>query len=169
MAMKKTLLVIGLGTAFLAVSLWVWLSNGKSAKAVKAKFRLGGALLTLTGTMTLGGCNLTRTCYDPAPENMVYIEREGAYDQAQDVKNGDHINIKVNYFSAYGIMVSIEKGAEDWGVLQRETYKITDADADVIHTVNVGNHIGEAHLRVYVMTSEKDGYECDYLLLNVLE
>ena len=52
--MKKTLLVIGLGTAFLAVSLWVWLSNGKSAKAVKAKFRLGGALLTLTGMMAIG-------------------------------------------------------------------------------------------------------------------
>ena len=33
--MKKTFLLIGLGTAFLAVSLWVWLSNGKSAKAVK--------------------------------------------------------------------------------------------------------------------------------------
>lgn len=163
--MKKTFLLIGLGTAFLAVSLWVWLSNGKSAKAVKAKFRLGGALLTLTGMMTVGSCNIVTSCYDPAPTNMVYIERG----ETQDVKNGDQINIKVNYFSAYGIMVSIEKGAEDWGVLQRETYKITDANADVIHTINVGNHIGEAHLRVYVMTSEKDGYECDYLLLNVLE
>lgn len=163
--MKKTFLLIGLGTAFLAVSLWVWLSNGKSAKAVKAKFRLGGALLTLTGMMTVGSCNIMTSCYDPAPTNMVYIERG----ETQDVKNGDQINIKVNYFSAYGIMVSIEKGAEDWGVLQRETYKITDANAEVIHTINVGNHIGEAHLRVYVMTSEKDGYECDYLLLNVLE
>lgn len=163
--MKKTFLLIGLGTAFLAVSLWVWLSNGKSARAVKAKFRLGGALLTLTGMMTVGSCNIITSCYDPGPPTMVYIERG----ETQDVKNGDQINIKVKYFSAYGIMVSIEKGAEDWGVLQRETYKITDANADVIHTINVGNHIGEAHLRVYVMTSEKDGYECDYLLLNVLE
>lgn len=163
--MKKTFLLIGLGTAFLAVSLWVWLSNGKSARAVKAKFRLGGALLTLTGMMTVGSCNIITSCYDPGPPTMVYIERG----ETQDVKNGDQINIKVNYFSAYGIMVSIEKGAEDWGVLQRETYKITDANADVIHTINVGNHIGEAHLRVYVMTSENDGYECDYLLLNVLE
>lgn len=55
--MKKTLLIIGLGTAFLAVSLWVWISNGKSARAVKAKFRIGGALLTLTGMMTVGSCN----------------------------------------------------------------------------------------------------------------
>jgi hypothetical protein len=70
--MKKTLLIIGLGTAFLAVSLWVWISNGKSARAVKAKFRIGGALLTLTGMMTVGSCNTLTTCYDPAPVNAVY-------------------------------------------------------------------------------------------------
>ena len=166
--MKKTILFIGLGVAFVAVSLWVWLSNGKSARAVKAKFRLGGALLTLTGMMTVGGCDGKGpfvTCYDPAPANMVYIERG----ETQDVKNGDNITVKVSYFSAYGIKVTIAKDAENSEVLQSEIYKITESSADVIHTIDVADYVGEAHLRVYLMISENEIYEQDYLKLNVIE
>ena len=163
--MKKTVLFIGLGAAFLAVSLWVWLSNGKSARAVKAKFRLGGALLTLTGMMTVGSCNIISTCYDPAPTNIVFIERG----ETQDVKNGDHITVKVSYFSAYGIKVTIAKDAENSEVLQSEIYKITESRADVIHTIDVADYVGEAHLRVYLMISENEIYQQDYLKLNVLE
>ena len=170
--MKKTLLIVGLGTAFLAVSLWVWLSDGKSARAVKTKFRLGGALLTLTGMMTLGGCDgkgQLVSCYDPTPANLIYIEREGAYTEAQNVKNGDQISIKVSYFSAYGIKVTVEKGVYNREVLQSETYKITESKATITHTINVGDHVGEAHLRVYIMHSEEEAYEYDHLFLNVLE
>ena len=166
--MKKTILFIGLGTAFVVVSLWVWLSNGKSARAVKAKFRLGGALLTLTGMMTVGGCDGKGpfvTCYDPAPANMVYIEQG----ETQDVRNGDHITVKVRYFSAYGIKVTIAKDTENSEVLQSEIYKITESRADVIHTIDVADYVGEAHLRVYLMISENEIYEQDYLKLNVLE
>ena len=163
--MKKAILFIGIGAAFLAVSLWVWLSNGKSARAVKAKFRLGGALLTLTGMMAVGSCNTLNTCYDPAPVNMVYIERG----ETQDVKNGDHITVKVSYFSAYGIKVTIAKDAENSEVLQSEIYKITESSADVIHTIDVADYVGEAHLRVYLMISENEIYGVDYLKLNVIE
>ncbi len=170
--MKKTLLIIGLGTAFLVVSLWVWLSDGKSARAVKAKFRLGGALLTLTGMMTLGGCEgkgQLVSCYDPAPANLIYIEREGAYTEAQNVKNGDLISIKVSYFSAYGIKVSIVSAGDNSKVLQSEIYKIPDSSADVKHSINVADYVGEACLRVYFMKSETEIYEIDHLKLNVLE
>lgn len=163
--MKKAILFIGIGAAFLAVSLWVWLSNGKSARAVKAKFRLGGALLTLTGMMTVGSCNIISTCYDHAPTNIVFIERG----ETQDVKNGDHITVKVSYFSAYGIKVTIAKDAENSEVLQSEIYKITESRADVIHTIDVADYVGEAHLRVYLMISENEIYEQDYMKLNVLE
>ena len=167
--MKKILLIIGLGTAFLAVSLWVLLSNGKCARAVKAKFRLGGALLTLTGMVTVGSCNVVTSCYDPAPSNLVYIEREGAYNEARNVKNGDRISIKVSYFSAYGIKVTIAKDVDNSEVLQSEIYKITDSNADVEHVVSVADYVGEAHLRVYLTISETESYEIDYLKLNVLE
>ena len=67
--MKRYLVLIGVGIAFVAVSLWVWLSRGKCASAVRTKFRLGGIILTLTSTMALGGCRLMMTCYDmPEPE-----------------------------------------------------------------------------------------------------
>ena len=168
--MKKSLLIIGLGAAFLAVSLWVWLSNGKSASAVRAKFRLGGALLTLTGLMTVGACNSNNTsCYDPVSKDVVYIEREGAYDEVRDVKNGDQISIKVSYFSAYGIKVSIVDAADDSKVLQSEIYKIPDSSADVKHIINVADYVGEACLRVYYMRTETEIYEIDHLKLNVLE
>lgn len=167
--MKKTLLIIGLGTAFLAVSLWVWISNGKNARAVKAKFRIGGALLTLTGMMTVGSCNTLTTCYDPAPENAVYIEREVAYDTAQNVRNGDQIKIELTYFSAYGIKVTIENGVNNREVLQSDVYQITESNTNVLHTIDVGDHVGEAHLRVYVIISEGNEYESGYLFLNVIE
>lgn len=169
--MKKTLLIIGLGTAFLAVSLWVWISNGKSARAVKAKFRIGGALLTLTGMMTVGSCNSNTltSCYDPAPVNAVYIEREVAYNTAQNVRNGDQIKIELTYFSAYGIKVTIENGVNNREVLQSDVYQITESNTNVFHTIDVGDHVGEAHLRVYVIISEGNEYESEYLFLNVIE
>lgn len=70
--MKRILPIICTGAAFLAVSLWVWLSKGKSAKAVKTKFRLGGVLLTLISTISIGSCGGSPvvTCYDtPNPDS----------------------------------------------------------------------------------------------------
>ena len=42
--MKRTLLLIGLGIAFIGVSLWVTMSRGRNARAIRAKYRLGGAI-----------------------------------------------------------------------------------------------------------------------------
>ena len=70
--MKRILPIICTGAAFLAVSLWVWLSKGKSAKALKTKFRLGGVLLTLISTISIGSCGGSPvvTCYDtPNPDS----------------------------------------------------------------------------------------------------
>jgi hypothetical protein len=169
--MKKTFLLIALGAAFLAASLWVWLSNGKSAKAVKAKFRLGGAILTITGMMAAGSCSSNSSqisCYDPAPSNEVYVDRQGGYDNAQDVKNGDEINIRVKYFSAYGIRVAIET-PEQSTVLQNVIYEITESRAEITHTIDVADYLGEAYLRVYIMFSADEEYKCDNLKLNVIE
>ena len=65
--------------------------------------------------------------------------------------------------------VLIAKDAENSEVLQSEIYKITESSADVIHTIDVADYVGEAHLRVYLMISENEIYEQDYLKLNVLE
>ena len=46
MRIKYFFIYIGIGIAFAAVSLWVILSGGNNAKAIRAKYKLGGALLT---------------------------------------------------------------------------------------------------------------------------
>ena len=68
MKTKYILIYTGLGIAFLAVSLWVLLSGGRSAKAVRAKFRLGGAMLTtwaLLSASVCQGCIPIIACYEP--------------------------------------------------------------------------------------------------------
>ena len=76
--MKRILPIICTGAAFLAVSLWVWLSKGKSAKALKTKFRLGGVLLTLISTISIGSCGGSPvvTCYDTPNPDRGQTEQE---------------------------------------------------------------------------------------------
>ena len=45
--MKRASLFIVLGAAFVAVSLWYLLSAGRSKRATRLKYRLGGALLSI--------------------------------------------------------------------------------------------------------------------------
>lgn len=68
------LFFIVLGAAFLTVSLWVWFSNGKNAKAIKAKYKLGGMILSLSFFASTG-CEPAITCYDPVPQDYVYAEK----------------------------------------------------------------------------------------------
>ena len=70
------LIYLAAGVAFLAVSLWLILSGGKSAKATRAKFRLGGIMLTAWSMISAASCVgvPTVTCYEPAvpPEVTCY-------------------------------------------------------------------------------------------------
>jgi hypothetical protein len=88
--MKRFLSIIAIGAAFLAVALWVWISKGKNAKAVKTKFRLGGVLLTLISTISIGSCGGSPvvTCYDtPNPDS-------GQTEQEDDSKATESENDK---------------------------------------------------------------------------
>ena len=65
MKTKYFLIYIGIGVAFLSASLWVLLSGGKNAKAIRAKYKLGGALLTTWALLS------SATCHGPGPGPMV--------------------------------------------------------------------------------------------------
>lgn len=70
MRIKAFFLYIGLGAAFLAVSLWVFLSGGKNAKALRAKYKLGGMMLSAWAMLSAASCSGPGpmvTCYEPAP------------------------------------------------------------------------------------------------------
>jgi hypothetical protein len=97
--MKRASLFIVLGAAFVAVSLWYLLSAGRSKRATRLKYRLGGALLSIMA-ITSTGCGIT-SCYDPALPESEYEEPSYNIDFVdQDIElpltmsNGDKLMFK---------------------------------------------------------------------------
>ena len=81
MKIKFFAIYIAAGVAFLALSLWVFLSKGKNAKAVRAKYRLGGLMLTAWAMLSATACRCTPTvtCYEPMmpPDEEVDANNNG--------------------------------------------------------------------------------------------
>ncbi len=67
-----TLTVIMLTAFFAVASAGLFLSKGKSKYWTAKKIKIGAALLTLTSVTQ--SCNPFRTCYDPVPENYIYLQ-----------------------------------------------------------------------------------------------
>lgn len=141
--MKRTIILIGLGAAFVAVSAWVALSGGRSARAVRTKFRLGGAILTITSALTAASCETS--CYDPVmpPRNMVYANTK----IGTELRNGDIVPITIySEFASEG-HISLEsiEGKE----LQSLTITLPgDGEHDTVEfTIAVGDYRGEAKLK----------------------
>ena len=132
---KYVIVYAVLAVAFAAVSLWVFLSGNKNAKAVRAKFRLGGLLLTVSSLLALSSCGRINifepTCYDvAAPEYVVFPST-----QAIEVKVGDVINFKIQDITCDEYSYEL-KGQEDVLlqsgklVLSEDTAKITIGKTD---------------------------------------
>ena len=137
-------MLIGLGIAFVGASLWVVLSGGRSAKAIRAKFRLGGAILTLVSLTSLASCEKNVGCYDPAPplHNEVHINANvGA-----EFRNGDEINIYYAFDIAdtLSLIVLSEDGIE----LQSEMLTLEPGDEYIPFKLNVGDYRGKATLKI---------------------
>lgn len=162
--MKRTILLIGLGAAFLAVSLWVVLSGGRSAKAVRAKFRLGGAILTLIGMTTLTGCvscydpaggDSPATCYDAAPPPTNSVEAEsGAY--SASLRDGDIV-----IFNAYcefetTAMIALLDG--NGYKLSDEKYELERGISELEFVIDAKGYVGFAKIELrYQIYENEDG------------
>ena len=102
-----------LAVAFAAVSLWVFLSGGRNAKAVRTKFRIGGLMLTVSGMLAVSGCGgglFRPTCYEtPAPQ---YVEFSSS--ASEEVRAGESVDLKVTDLSydAYRYTVCDPEGKE---------------------------------------------------------
>lgn len=97
MKVRYVIVYAALGVAFLAVSLWVTLSGGKNARAVRAKYHLGGLMLTVASMLSVSSCGGILggdevMCYDPAPPRYITVAIPGT---AQHVKVGDVIELTV--------------------------------------------------------------------------
>lgn len=120
MKITKWILFIALGTAFLAVSLWVFLSGGKNAKAINAKYRVGGMMLSVWALLSSSTCSnpnpMLVTCYDtpnPDPEIMCYepaIEEQTS-DFARIALKGKDLNNDNKVKAGDVFMISIRKAS----------------------------------------------------------
>ncbi len=124
MKTKALFVYIALGIAFAAVSLWVFFSKGKNARAIRTKYKLGGAMIAAWAILSAANCQGPGpmvTCYDPvAPQNQVLVAAKEQY--AQTLKSGDIIKVMVlsPTFREYQITLATD-GAEP-KLLQSENF-----------------------------------------------
>ena len=124
MKIKALFVYIALGIAFAAVSLWVFLSKGENARAIRTKYKLGGAMIAAWAILSAANCQGPGpmvTCYDPvAPQNEVLVAAKD--NNAATLKSGDIIQVIVlsPTFREYQITLATE-GAEP-KLLQSETF-----------------------------------------------
>lgn len=74
MKIKFIIVYILAGVLFAGASLWVFLSKGKSAKALRYKYKMGGIMLTawsLLSAASMTGCSPVVTCYEPMPPEVM--------------------------------------------------------------------------------------------------
>ena len=155
--MKRTALIIALGIAFTAVSLWLILSGGRSKRATRLKYRLGGMLIGLTAlasTACEGG--FITSCYDPAPPpaNDHYWS-DGVVNGK--LRNGDIVVL--NYECLFGEEVTISLVSDDnepGRVLCSKTYAVKQGDNQLEFTIEAGDYRGRAKLCAEYVVYEGD-------------
>lgn len=124
MKIKYFLIYVIVGAAFLGVSLWVFLSGGKNARALRAKYRLGGLVLTAWAMLSVSSCSCGPlfpqvTCYEPVmPENIVRV-------QTETMTRGTAMTVTVSE-PAYADFRWKIYDKEKTGVLQQGDFKVPD-------------------------------------------
>ena len=182
MKFKFTFIYIAAGAAFVAVSLWVLFSGGKSARAIKAKYRLGGIMLTAWSMLSAASCEGPGpfvTCYEPAlpPEVMCYDVAAPADEitvkikgkDALDVAAGDIIQITVDHPNFKQYVCTISSQSSESVPLLRESFEAySDGAMNFEVTVQPSGYKGDARLDVYGIIDEGEGKTSEVLLFGPL-
>ena len=131
MKTKYCLIYVFVGIAFLAVSAWVFFSRGKNAKAIRAKYKLGGIMLMCMAMLSVASCGEILNpgevmCYDPAPDysfmvstgkqdaNWQYILSPGAVLSVQ---------VECRRYEKFGVVIRQFKDMKEGDVLQAATFE----------------------------------------------
>jgi hypothetical protein len=157
------------GAAFLAVSLWAFLSNGKSAKAIRYKYKLGGIMLTAWAMISAVSCEgipPTVTCYepevmcyDPVPSNYVYITVKG-YSTETRLHSGHVLEITVESVTHSEFSVRIIAEDENKTVLQSASFAVDPQDphtAKYEMKIEKFDYQGKARVTVYGIVRDENG------------
>lgn len=184
MKAKYLFLYMLAGTAFLAVSLWVYLSGGKSARAVNAKYRLGGILLTAWSVLSMVSCDVPGVpptdgtdeglimCYDPAPDNyvslsMVHKNPSASYQYSQ-ISPGDDIVVQF-YNPQFKDYVLVVKADDEKTVLQQSEISIKDP-GKLIYNIPLSDEItykGQAVIWVEGVADTQNTL-CSYMSIEII-
>lgn len=153
--MKRIAIIVALGVlgiAFATASLWVMLSGKRSARAVRTKFRIGGAMLTLASMISLTSCGAGGeygvSCYDPAPPPTNY-HRWNQDVANSELRNGDKVILK--YVCQFGNEVKVSLVTDDMSedrVLCSQTYEVAKGENQLEFTIEAGDYRGRAELIV---------------------
>ena len=172
MKIKFLAIYIVVGAAFLIASLWVTLSGGKSAKAIRCKYKLGGIVLTAWAMLSVASCQgdlnpKMITCYDPAPPEMVYYLKDN--EEVTDVKSGDVLVVKCQISVHYEYSVRIFAENTEKTLLQSVSFTKVDAVSDSdysLYEMTVGDfdYKGPATIEFYLVAPSEDGTPTDYLM-----
>ena len=168
MKVQSVFVLITVGIAFLAVSLWAFLSNGRSAKALRFKYKLGGILLTAWATLSTASCAGTGpfvTCYEPAvqcydvamPADEISLnvkDKEG-----NQLKSGNILVVNVEYpfFTRYRIRISYQPEGGEPVEIQVAEFDVVDGKAQAEIKLADTQYKGVAHVTFFGLTQEEDG------------
>lgn len=178
MRIKFFAIYLAAGAAFLAVSLWVFLSKGKNAKAVRAKYKMGGIMLTASSLLAASSCQCsptTVTCYEPVmpPEvtcydvarelNVVTVSIKGK--EGVEAKAGDVLLIGINVPTYPAYECKIEEDKDDNPTLiQCETFQapVREEDSEIEDisfelTLSPGNFNGKARITLSGVIKDGEG------------
>ena len=171
MKIKFLAIYIVVGAAFLIASLWVTLSGGKSAKAIRCKYKLGGIVLTAWAMLSVASCQgdlnpKMITCYDPAPPELVFYLKDN--EEVTDVKSGDVLVVKtpIHIDEVYTVKI-FAKNAEKT-LLQSVSFTVADmvTDSDFfLYEMTIGDfdYKGPATIGFYLVGT-LDGKTADVLV-----
>ena len=136
MKTKYFILYVFVGIAFLAVSAWVFLSRGKNAKAIRAKYKLGGIMLMCMAMLSVASCGEFLNpgevmCYDPVPDYSFTVST-GKHDANWQyiLSPGSVLTVQVECrrYEKYGIVIRRFEDMKEGDVLQTAAFESEGKD-----------------------------------------
>ena len=174
MKAKYLIIYLAAGAAFLAASLWVFLSKGKNARALRAKYKMGGILLTTWAMLSAASCEgpFLVTCYEPAVtcyDVEMLVEKDVLSVTVKDhggsrMKPGDVLVIEIAQcsFSDYRVRITADTPAAT--LIQTESFAVGEGDpAKVTFEMPLAStgYKGAATVTVVGVRKDGDGNETE--------
>ena len=169
MKTKYFLIYVFVGIAFLAVSAWVYFSRGKNAKAIRAKYKLGGILLMCMAMLSVASCGEVPNppemmCYEPSPDYSFTVSTgQHDADWRYRLSPGDVLTVQVDcrYYEKYSIVIRQFVDMKEGEVLQTAAFE-SDGKAqfqyELLYDPEDKTYAGDARVDIYgYFEGDEDG------------